>query len=180
MTNERTNICVGGLLPYRWKLYLQIYPDPVHETKEGARSGTRNNKPKVSQSSERMTYHLDACATPKRDYSHCSRRDDSTDSVTLHLGLFPLAFWPDDSLYSFLLLSFLRSFQIQEWRRFGNYQTKEKYATCTSLKQWVGILLMPKTDRAHKNYPTPEMWEETHLREIFCGTLTFNKAVWFV
>ena len=65
---------------------------PVHETKKGAHSGTRNNKPKVSQSSERMTYHLSACATPKRDYSHCTRRDDSTDSVTLHLGLFPLAF----------------------------------------------------------------------------------------
>ena len=39
--------------------------------------------------------------------------------------------------------------------------------TNTSFKQWVGILLMPKIDRAHKNYLTPEIWEGTHLRKIF-------------
>ena len=35
---------------------------------------------------------------------------------------------------------------------------------------------MPKIVRAHKNYLTPEMWEETHLREIFCGTLIFQQS----
>ena len=30
---------------------------------------------------------------------------------------------------------------------------------------------MPKIDRAHKNYLTPESCEETHLNEIFCATL---------
>ena len=45
-----------------------------------------------------------------------------------------------------------------------------------SFKQWVGILLMPKIDRAHKNYITPEIWEETNLREIFYGTLTFQQS----
>ena len=45
-----------------------------------------------------------------------------------------------------------------------------------SFKQWVGILLMPKIVRAHKNYLTPEIWEETHLREIFCGTLIFQQS----
>ena len=45
-----------------------------------------------------------------------------------------------------------------------------------SFKQWVGILLMPKIDRAHKNYLTPEIWEETHLREIFYGTLIFQQS----
>ena len=45
-----------------------------------------------------------------------------------------------------------------------------------SFKQWVGILLMPKIDGAHKNYLTPEIWEETHLREIFYGTLIFQQS----
>ena len=45
-----------------------------------------------------------------------------------------------------------------------------------SFKQWVGILLMPKIDRARKNYLTPEIWEETHLREIFYGTLIFQQS----
>ena len=45
-----------------------------------------------------------------------------------------------------------------------------------SFKQWVGILLMLKIDRAHKNYLTPEIWGETHLREIFYGTLIFQQS----
>ena len=52
--------------------------------------------------------------------------------------------------------------------------------TNVSFKRWVGILLMPKIDRAHKNYLTPEIWEETHLREIIYGTLIFQQLVWFV
>ena len=40
------------------------------------------------------------------------------------------------------------------------------YATNAFLKQWVGILLMLKIDRANKNYLTPEIGEETHLRQI--------------
>ena len=47
--------------------------------------------------------------------------------------------------------------------------------TNASFKQWVGILLMPKVVRAHKNYLTPKIWEETHLREIFYGTLIFQQ-----
>ena len=43
-------------------------------------------------------------------------------------------------------------------------------------KQWVGILLMPKIDKVHKSYLTPEIWEETHLREIFYGTLIFQQS----
>ena len=35
---------------------------------------------------------------------------------------------------------------------------------------------MPKIDRAHKNYLTPEIWDETHLREIFYGTLIFQQS----
>ena len=50
------------------------------------------------------------------------------------------------------------------------------HVTNVSFKQWVGILLMPKTDRAHKNYLTPEIWGETHLREIFYGTLIFQQS----
>ena len=45
------------------------------------------------------------------------------------------------------------------------------HVTNASFKQWVGILLMPKIDRAHKNYLTAEIWEETHLREKFYGIL---------
>ena len=52
------------------------------------------------------------------------------------------------------------------------------HVTNASFKQWVGILVMPKIDRAHKNYLTPEIWEETHLREIFYTF--FNKVAWFV
>ena len=48
------------------------------------------------------------------------------------------------------------------------------HVTNASFKQWVGILLMPKIDRAHKNYLTPEIWKEMHLREIFYGTLIFQ------
>ena len=33
---------------------------------------------------------------------------------------------------------------------------------------------MPKIDRAHKNYLTPEILKEMHLREIFYGTLIFQ------
>ena len=50
------------------------------------------------------------------------------------------------------------------------------HMTNASFKQWVGILLMPKIDRAHKNYLTPEIWEKTHLREIFYGTLIFQQS----
>ena len=35
---------------------------------------------------------------------------------------------------------------------------------------------MLKIDRAHKNYLTPEIWEETHLREMFYGTLIFQQS----
>ena len=35
---------------------------------------------------------------------------------------------------------------------------------------------MPKIDRAHKNYLTPEIWEEMYLREIFCGTVIFQQS----
>ena len=38
------------------------------------------------------------------------------------------------------------------------------HVTNASFKQWVGISLMLKIDRARKNYLTPEIWEETHLR----------------
>ena len=52
--------------------------------------------------------------------------------------------------------------------------------TNASFKQWVGILLMAKIDRAHKNYLTTNIWEETHVREIFYGTFIFQqiKVVW--
>ena len=50
------------------------------------------------------------------------------------------------------------------------------HVTSASFKQWVGILLMPKFDRAHKNYLTPENWGETYLREIFYGTLIFQQS----
>ena len=50
------------------------------------------------------------------------------------------------------------------------------HVTNTSLKQSLGILLMPKIDRAHKNSLTPEIWEENHLREIFYGTLIFQQS----
>ena len=50
------------------------------------------------------------------------------------------------------------------------------HVTSASFKQWVGILLIPKIDRARKNYLTPEIWEETYLREIFYGTLIFQQS----
>ena len=50
------------------------------------------------------------------------------------------------------------------------------HVTNASFKQWVGILLVPKIDRAHKNYLTRKIWEETHLREIFYGTLIFQQS----
>ena len=46
-----------------------------------------------------------------------------------------------------------------------------------SYKQWVGILLMPNIDRAHKNYLTPKIWEKTQLREIIYGTLVFQQSI---
>ena len=50
------------------------------------------------------------------------------------------------------------------------------HVTHGSFKQWVGILLMPKIVSAHKNYLTPEIWEEMHLRDIFYGTLIFQQS----
>ena len=50
------------------------------------------------------------------------------------------------------------------------------HVTNASFKQWVRILLMPKIDGAHKNYRTPEIWEETRVREIFYGTLMFQQS----
>ena len=50
------------------------------------------------------------------------------------------------------------------------------HVTNASFKQWVGILLMPKIDRTHKNYLTPEIRGATHLREIFYGTLIFPQS----
>ena len=35
---------------------------------------------------------------------------------------------------------------------------------------------MPKVERAHKNDLIPEISEETHLREIFYGTLLFQQS----
>ena len=35
---------------------------------------------------------------------------------------------------------------------------------------------MPKIERANKNYRTPEILEETHLREIFYGTLICQQS----
>jgi len=50
------------------------------------------------------------------------------------------------------------------------------YVTNASSKQWLEILLMAKIGRGHKNYLTREIWEETHLREIFYGTLIFQQS----
>ena len=36
-------------------------------------------------------------------------------------------------------------------------------------------LLLPSIDRTHKSYLTSEIQEETHLREIFYGTLIFQQ-----
>ena len=54
------------------------------------------------------------------------------------------------------------------------------HVTSASLKQWFGILLMTKVDRALKNYLTSGIWEETHLRRYFMTLWFFNKVVWFV
>ena len=53
------------------------------------------------------------------------------------------------------------------------------HVTNASFKQWVGILLMPKIDKVHKSYLTPEIWEETqHIKALWF----FSKVhvVWFV
>ena len=50
------------------------------------------------------------------------------------------------------------------------------HVTNVTFKQWIGILLMPKIDRAHKNYLTAEIWEETLLRKIFHGTSIFQQS----
>ena len=54
--------------------------------------------------------------------------------------------------------------------------TLRDHVTNASSKQWFGILLMPKIDRAHKNYLTPEIWDGTHLRDMFYGTLIFQQS----
>ena len=64
------------------------------------------------------------------------------------------------------------------WRHFPSNRplALRGHLTNASFKQWVRILLMPKIDRAHKNYLTPKIWEEMHLREIFYGTLIFQQS----
>ena len=53
---------------------------------------------------------------------------------------------------------------------------RKGHVTIASLKQQVGILLLPKIDRTHKNFLTPDISEEMHLREIFYGTLIFQQS----
>ena len=48
--------------------------------------------------------------------------------------------------------------------------------TNASYKQWVRILLMPKIVWAHINYLTPQIREETYLREILYDTLIFKQS----
>ena len=50
------------------------------------------------------------------------------------------------------------------------------HVTNASFKQWLGILLITKIDRVYKNYLTLEIWEETHLGEIFYGTSIFQQS----
>ena len=65
--------------------------------------------------------------------------------------------------------------------KFSNWPLAPRgHMTNAPLKQWVVILLLPKIDRTHKNYLTPKIWEQTYFREIFYGTLIFNKVAWFV
>ena len=35
---------------------------------------------------------------------------------------------------------------------------------------------LPKIERAHKNFLTTKIWKETHLREVFYGTLIFQQS----
>ena len=46
------------------------------------------------------------------------------------------------------------------------------HVTNASFKEWVGILLKPNIDWTHL---TSEIWEETHLKELFYGTLIFQQ-----
>ena len=62
------------------------------------------------------------------------------------------------------------AFHERQWTTVNRPLALRGHVTNVSFKQRVGILLMPKIVRARKNYLTPEIWEETHLREIF-GTL---------
>ena len=63
------------------------------------------------------------------------------------------------------------------WKNFGNRPLAPRgHMTNASLEQWVVILLLPQIDRTHKDYLTPEIWEETHLREIFYGTFIFQQS----
>ena len=50
------------------------------------------------------------------------------------------------------------------------------HVTNAFFKRWVAILLVPKIDRAHQNYLTPEICKETHWREIFYDTLIFQQS----
>ena len=63
-----------------------------------------------------------------------------------------------------------------QWTKQNRPLALRGHVTYASFKQWVGILVMPKIDRARKNNLTPEIWEETHLREIFYGTLIFQQS----
>ena len=54
------------------------------------------------------------------------------------------------------------------------------HVTNASFEQWVGNLLMPKIDRADKNYLTPKIWEKTNLKKIFYGTLIFQQHLYWL
>ena len=72
-----------------------------------------------------------------------------------------------------VMLNRIQSFTEISWNR---PLALRGHVTNAFFKEWVGILLMPKIDRAHKNCLTPEIWEETHLIEIFYGTLVFQQS----
>ena len=86
-------------------------------------------------------------------------------------------------VFSLLFLEFCRGNTCRWINQMNRPLALRYHVTNASFKQWVGILLMRKIDRACKNYRTTawtEIWEETHSREIFMALWFFNKVVWFV
>ena len=81
-------------------------------------------------------------------------------------------------VFSLLFLEFCGGNTCRWTNQMNRPRALRYHVTNASFK--LGILLLPKIDRARKNYGTPEIWEEAHSREIFMALWFFNKVVWFV
>ena len=111
---------------------------------------------------------------------HFIKRHDNVHSINSQSSFITFINWQNlwCFVFSLLFLEFCGGNTCRWTNQMNRPLALRCHVTNASFKQWVGILLLPKIDRARKNYGTPEIWEEAHSREIIniYGTLIFQQS----